>query len=138
MSKEANYFEILPWDYIVSEIHTRKLGKIAAINVFGPCFPESLPKSGEEWKEKIVRELGEPKSWDVLLNGKALTAIGKFAKDEIVRLFFYEADGDAIVSFEIVTTNSLIVWRPDMHAFSVVDTPMGSYSDHTHPLPVEL
>lgn len=137
MSTSATYFNEQPWDYVISQLKTKKLGKIAAICIQSSCVEGKLADTYEMWKKRLVAILGEPESWDVIQAEHVITAIGQFAKGRIVRMFFDET-GEEITDFEIVTTTSLIVWRPNMHAFAVVKTKKQSYSDHTHPQPVEL
>jgi hypothetical protein len=128
-----SYFEIDPWTYAVSKIRDGLVGIVKAAAVQVVCPPGSLESTTAEWQVKLNDLLGQPAHHDEFRNSKAISTILQYDGHAIVRLFVDEGIGEPVSNFEIVGTDGLLVWKPDVCALSVVRTSTGQKASYEHP-----
>ncbi len=118
--KSECYFENKPWDLVCDQISsTEGFNNIIAISVHVICSKKKLEEKYNEYKDKTEVLLSKPLSTDIIKNELCISVISKY-KNAIVRIFIDTSENEQWYdNFEIVTHNSLYVWkptsRPQMH-----------------------
>ena len=106
------YFEEHPWDRACRLIRERELGAVHQVIVQCVCPPGTLKDTLSRWKTKIEALTGAEQEGDLLTAPHALSYIGTFGADTVVRIFLDDAAADVCENFELVTASSLLVWKP--------------------------
>lgn len=105
------YFEEHPWKRACTLIE-RQGEKVEQVIAQCVCKTGNLEQTLSLWKKRVSALVGAEKDGNLLRGAKVLSYIGTFGENTIVRFFFDESAGDACENFEIVTDNSLIIWKP--------------------------
>jgi hypothetical protein len=109
------YFETDPWTEIEKTVRSGALGHIAAIAVQVTCPPGTLDTVVQEWQQRLDTLLGAPTATDVRHVEGASSLLARYRGNIIVRLFADEGADGPVSSFEIVGTEGLLIWKPDVH-----------------------
>ena len=107
------YFEQNPWMRACSCIESQELGDILQISVHSVCKSGSIHEQLYEWEKRVTQLVGKKLRGDTLSADIALSFIGVFGDNVIVRIFIDEGAEDYSENFEIVTAKSLIIWKPN-------------------------
>lgn len=105
------YFEEHPWKHVCSLI-AQNGEQVEQVIVQCVCKRGQLNRIADEWKERVSLLTGPEQEGEMQRSEKAFLYIGVFGEGTVVRFFFDEAAGDVCENFEIVTNQSLIVWKP--------------------------
>ena len=106
------YFEENPWNRACTLIAQQDLGPVHQVIAQCVCPAGTLQAAVEQWKERIAALAGPEKEGELLDAGRALSYIGTFGENTLVRMFFDDAAEDVCENFEIVTGKALLVWKP--------------------------
>ena len=106
------YFEQNPWMRACSCIESQELGGILQISVHSVCNGGGIHERLHEWEKRVEQLVGKKIRGDTLSAGIALSFVGVFGDNVIVRIFVDESAEGYFENFEIVTAKSLIIWKP--------------------------
>jgi hypothetical protein len=131
-------FETDPWSYAAGLVKAGSLGAIKALAVQATVEKGLRVSAIERWQACLIDLLGTPEQSDVLETESATSILLRFPGSAIVRLFFDEGPGEPVCTFELVADLGLLVWRPDIHRLSWMQTPERSEAVHEHPYATAL
>lgn len=120
-----SYFENDPWSQMIQDVRSGSVGKVVALAVQAICAPGHADRASQEWQARLTALLGPPQDNDLLRNGPALSVLQRYKGPVIVRLFIDEGPGGPLSNIEIVGSEGLLVWKPDVHPLSVVTSSTG-------------
>lgn len=137
MDKNA-YFETDPWSNAVETVEKGLLGNIVAVSIKVVCESGKISGAVNDWQSKLDTLLGQPANRDVLQNQNAVSILLKYQNGVIARVFIDDSYGETTTDFEIVGTGSLLIWKPDVHALSILSSSNGQEAIYEHPFPDSL
>ena len=106
------YFEEHPWDRCCSTIAQRNLGPVHEIAIQVVCGAEEAPTDVLTcWLGRCEALVGTSFCGETLTTAKVASFVGS-AGECVVRIFVDSNCGEQTENFEIVTAQSLIVWKP--------------------------
>ena len=108
------YFESTPWTQACSSIKSQDLGDILHISVQGVYEKGTIHKQLQDWETRVEELAGKKQRGDLIEAGRAVSFLGVFGNDVIVRFFFDEGTDGLSENFEVVTTKALLVWKPNV------------------------
>ena len=111
----ALYFENNPWEHALQLISDESLGEIVQVSLQVVSEKRKLKDSYVGWKLKLGKMLGTCIKENLIECENAFSFIGRYENDAIVRIFIDQASFDIVENFEIVTKESLIIWKPNVH-----------------------
>jgi hypothetical protein len=132
--KAGWYFENEVWEQTVDVLKNGTIGDIAAVSVQVVCTGKEIPAEWENWDLRLRELLGEPVRMDTLECTNSLSVIACYQGNVIARVFIDNSIGGYVTDFEIVCKNGLLLWKPDVHALSVINTE--NKSDAIYELPL--
>jgi hypothetical protein len=109
------YFETDPWTETVQIVRRGSLGPLAAIAVQVTCPPGALDTVVEAWERRWESLLGAPIGMDKQHAEGVVSLLARYSGNIIVRLFADEGTDGPVSNFEIVGTEGLLIWKPDVH-----------------------
>jgi hypothetical protein len=120
-----SYFENDPWAHLLKEVKRDAVGKVVAVNIQAGCLAGNLDRTVQEWQTRLDSLLGQPERHDVLRNGPAVSLLLRYSGPVIGRVFVDERADSPFANVEIVGAEGLLVWKPDVHALSVITSAKG-------------
>ena len=132
------YFETDPWSHAIEMVHSGELGRIATFGVQAACVPGALEETLEQWLNRLNELFGQPKTCDKLAGERAASLLLRYDGHVIGRVFIDQSADEPFSNFELAGTDALLIWKPDVCAFSTVSTPGKQRSLYQHPYPVSL
>ena len=134
-----SYFETPPWDYAVTQIQSGLLGPVVAAALHEICAPQTFPERIDYWQYQFQTLLGSPTHCDIQQNSAAVSIILRYPPSVIVRVFLEASPATTgLLNFEFVTTQALLIWKPDIHPLSIEQTTAESHILYEHPYPTTL
>ena len=109
-----------PWFHALQEVKDGEIGSVKAVSVLAHCAPGQLAQSAGEWQSRLDAAFGQPVNRDVLRHGHALSELVRYEGPIIGRLFIDEATIEPNSNFELVGTDGLLLWKPDVHPLSIL------------------
>lgn len=114
------YFECEPWDHAAELAGDFKFGGVAAVSINCVCQKGKIEASVKKWEIRLSKLLGEIAGRDIVRTKNALSVIGRYEKNAIVRIFIDDTGSENYENFEILCRDALLVWKPDVHVLSVL------------------
>jgi hypothetical protein len=133
-----SYFENDPWSQMIEGVSSGSVGRVVALAVQAICAPGQMDRTFQDWQTRLAALLGPPLNSDLLRNGPALSVLQRYDGPVIVRLFIDEGPAAPMSNIEIVGSEGLLVWKPDVHPLSVVTSSTGTELMAEHAYAVEL
>lgn len=107
------YFEQNPWNRACECIDANKLGKMLHVSAQCVCEKGEKDSTLQKWKDRVTALAGDECRGNALQAGNAISYVGVFGDNAVVRFFIDDGAEDVSENFEIVTEKSLIVWKPN-------------------------
>ena len=132
------YFETDPWSHAVEIVQKGGLGKIAAFGIQAACTPGAFEETFEQWQNRLKELFGEPEVCNKIAAERAISMLLRYDGPVIGRVFIDQSADEPFYNFEIVGTDALLIWKPDVCALSTVTTPGKQFTLYQHPYPTSL
>ena len=115
-----------------------ELGRIvtASIQEYGVAGP--LESKKQVWIERWEALLGKVEEVSENSVESAVSVLIAFENGAIVRLFIDTLDEEPVTNFEIVGTERLLIWKPDVRALSVTRTERTCDHSYAHLFAADL
>ncbi len=120
-----SYFEDDPWTHIVAEVRGGSVGRVVAVAVQAICMPDQLDQTLQAWRSRLEPLLGPPGDSDLLRNEQARSLLLHYEGPVIGRIFVDCCFGPPLSNVEIVGTEGLLVWKPDVHPLAFITSGAG-------------
>ena len=120
-----SYFEDDPWVRLAGEVHGGSVGRVVAVAVQAICMPDRLDHTLQAWRARLESLLGPPADSDLLRNGEALSLLLRYEGAVIGRIFVDGGAGSPLSNVEIVGTEGLLIWKPDVHPLAFITSGAG-------------
>lgn len=133
-----SYFEEDPWARLVTEVHGGAAGKIVAIAVQAICTPDQIDQTLQTWRSRFESLLGPPVDSDLLQNKQAQSLLLRYEVPAVGRVFIDACGGPALSNVEIVGTDGLLLWKPDVHPLAFITSSTGTELSAEHAYAVAL
>ena len=118
-------FESDPWSEAKRLAEAGEFGRIASIGISEICDGGDVEGAEERWLARLNELLGEPESTDAVRCSKAVSILLRYREPAVVRLFLDGSEGVPVYTFEIVGTDRLVVYKPDLGALSITNADGG-------------
>ena len=128
----AAYFETDPWEQLMSLSGKGRLGRVVCIAVQMVCSPGAIVEAEELWRERVGGILGKLLRSDAIRTKTATSLIARYHGNALFRLFIDEGKGVRVTDFEVVGTEALLVWKPDVRTLSRISTENGDIHVFDH------
>lgn len=115
------YFDIDPWTYLCGLVKSGSLTDIKLISVQCTCVSGKSEDTYREWKFRLADLFSEPIRIDEMIFEKVISAIIAYPGNRIARIFIDDSAEEQIENIELVTTNQLIVWKPNVHPLIIIN-----------------
>ena len=132
------YIATDPWSEAVALAKKGELGRIVAGSVQEYCISEPVADRKASWIERWEEVLGSHRFIHALEVGDAASVLLTFTDDAIVRIFIDSTPGDPVVNFEMVGTERLLIWKPDVRALSITQSASECHHTYSHDYAVDL
>lgn len=120
-----SYFEDDPWSRLVGEVRGGSVGRVVAVAVQAIGMPDQLDQTLQAWRARLESLLGPPADSDLLRNEQALSLLLRYEGPVIGRIFVDGSTGSPLSNVEIVGTEGLLVWKPDVHPLAFITSGAG-------------
>ena len=133
-----SYFETDPWLYAAEAVQKDSLGRIVAFAVQSSCRSGEMEHALREWRLRIEELFGPHKTCDKLQSEHAISLLLRYDGPVIGRVFIDQSSDDPFCNFEIVGTDALLIWKPDVCALSTLRTANRQQTVYQHAYPTVL
>ena len=120
--KAELFFQTDPWAEAKRLADAGEFGRIASIGISEICADADLETAKQRWLDRLQELLGKPVSSDTVSCPQALSVLLRYDGPAVVRIFLDRSEGGPVSTFEIVGTDSLVVYKPDLGALSIINT----------------
>lgn len=112
----ACYFEIEPWEKICKNVMEEEgYDSIISVSIQSICKTNNVKTILKEWEDKLLLILGGISQNNIISHNNILSAVQIYSNGAIVRLFIDGGNFNPNENIEVVTKESLYIWKPDSH-----------------------
>lgn len=133
-----SYFEDDPWTHIVAEVRGGSVGRVVAVEVQAICMPDQLDQTLQGWRSHLELLLGPPVDSELLRNEQARSLLLRYEGPVLGRVFIDGCGGPSLSNVEIVGTDGLLVWKPDVRPLAFIISSAGAELSAEHAYAVAL
>ena len=108
------YFECNPWDRACSFLQEQEHGEVVQISAQGVYEKGSIHRHLQVWEKRVEELVGKKLRGNLIETDRAISFVGVYGENVLVRFFFDDGADNYSENFEIVTTKSLIIWKPNV------------------------
>lgn len=132
------FIENDPWVYMKEMIDSKTYGETTAISIQCVCPCGTIDQMIAVWQNKLNKQFGPAMRWDRLSVQNVCSILAKYSNGAIARIFIDEADQQGFENIEIVMKKALVIWKPDVHVLSILNSKEAHLIDYQNPYAASL